>query len=213
MRIVVFGAGGAIGSRVAVEALNRGHQVTAVYRGKLDSFEDGRQVTQADARQPSEVLRASRPDAVISAVGAGATGPAPDYDVYVDVARALIQTLREANSAIRLIVVGGAGSLRTRSGARLVETPHFPQAFLEEARAQARALEVYRLVSDVPWTYVSPAAIIESGARSGTFRTGADDLLVDGEGMSRITIEDYACALLDELERPKALSRRMTVAY
>ncbi len=214
MKIVIFGAGGAIGRRIVTEAVERGHDVTAVHR-KIPAGRDGLRVLSGDVRDPLAVLRAlPGQDAVISAVGAGHGAPSPDYRVYLDAARALVaalQALRER--APRLIVVGGAGSLRAGAGPRLLDTPEFPAEFREEALAQADALDFYRVVSDVRWTYVSPAAQLTPGARTGRFRTGGDQLLIDEQGQSRITIADYAAALLDELEHPRAIGRRMTAAY
>jgi len=214
MRIVVFGAGGAIGRRVVDEALDRGHRVTAVHRTPPATRRDGLEVVRGDVRDPLPVLRLAVLDAVICAVGAGAMGSSPDYPVYADAAQALVAALRAGpEPAPRLVVVGGAGSLEASPGVLVVDAPQFPAHLLDEALAQGRALAYYRGVSDVRWTYVSPAAQLEPGERTGRFRTGGEQLLVDADGHSRITIEDYAAALLDELERPRAIGRRMTVAY
>jgi uncharacterized protein len=214
VKVVVFGAGGAIGRRIVREAVERGHAVTAVHR-TAPASENGVRVIAGDVRDPLPALRAVvDPDAVISAVGAGLTGAPPDYRVYSDAARALVEALRTlGDRAPRLIAVGGAGSLWAGPDLRLVDTPEFPRQFREEALAQAEALGLYRTVSDVRWTYVSPAAQIAPGARTGRFRTGHDHLLTDEQGHSRITIEDFAAAIVDELDHPRAIGRRMTVAY
>jgi uncharacterized protein len=212
VRLLVFGAGGSIGRRIVLEAIDRDHEVTAAFRKTPEDPPSGAQVVVADVRRPAEALDGRRLHAVISAVGAGAPGPRPDYEIYLDAARSLTAALR-AGAGPRLIVVGGAGSLDAGSGMKVIDTPQFPSQFRQEALAQARALEHYRTVEDVPWTYVSPAAMIEPGERTGRFRTGRDELLTDAEGHSRITIEDYAAAIVDELEQPQAVGRRMTVAY
>ena len=214
MKVLVFGAGGAIGRRIVDEALERAHDVTAVHR-RAPASQDGLRVLRGDVRDPAPALRAAPDlDAVISAVGAGLTGGAPDYRVYIDAARALVQALRtEGDFAPRLMVVGGAGSLQASADRRLLDTPEFPAQFREEAAAQAEALDFYRTVSGVRWTYVSPAAQITPGPRTGHFRTGRDQLLCDDQGRSRITIADFAAAILDELEHPQAIGCRMTVAY
>ena len=213
MRVLVFGAGGAIGRRLIREAVDRGHEVTAVYRSTPPA-DAGLPVETGDVRAPLAMSRLADQDAVICAVGAGVSTGSPDYAVYLDAAHALVAALRSlGDRAPRLIVVGGAGSLQVGPDIHLVDTPQFPAQFREEALAQARALEYYRAASGVRWTYVSPAALLEPGTRTGRFRTGGDQLLVDEQGRSRISIEDYAAALVDELERPQAIGRRMTVAY
>ena len=209
----MFGAGGSIGRQIVHEALGRGHDVTAVHR-QPPANQGGHRVIAGDVRDPLPALAARDQDAVVSAVGAGLTGASPDYRVYIDAARALVDALRtRGDRAPRLIVVGGAGSLHVGPDQRLLDTLGFPAQFHAEASAQADALAFYRTISDVRWTYVSPAAQIAPGARTGRFRTGRDELLTDDRGQSRITIEDYAAAVLDELEHPEAIGRRMTSAY
>jgi putative NADH-flavin reductase len=208
--VLVFGAGGAIGSRVVREAVARRHEVTAVHRRPPVDAERDR-VVAGDVRDPEPALARHDPEVVVSAVGAG---PARDHRVYGDAARALVGALRtRGDRAPRLLVVGGAGSLLVGPGRRLLDTPGFPAAFRADALAQAEALAFYRTVADVRWTYVSPAAQIAPGERTGRFRIGEDELLVDDQGRSRISIEDYASALVDEIERPSAVGRRMAVAY
>lgn len=111
------------------------------------------------------------------------------------------------------MIVGGAGSLQTTDGTLVSRTPGFPAALAEEAAAQHRALEQYRSVDDVSWTYLSPPAHLEPGRRTGRYRTGRDTLLTDERGDSTISTEDYAVALVDELERPTGDRARITVAY
>lgn len=215
MKVIIFGAGGAIGQRIVEEAVNRSHEVVAVHRTRPDRGPAGVTVVAGDVRDPGALLRREQPDAVISAVGAAAaTSPSPDYAIYLDAAQSLVEALRSCrNRGPRLLIVGGAGSLNAAPDLKVIDTPQFPAQFREEALAQARALEYFRDVSDVSWTYVSPAAIIEPGTRTGQYRSGTDDLLIDEHGLSRITMEDYAAALIDELEQPQALRRRMSVAY
>jgi uncharacterized protein len=128
-------------------------------------------------------------------------------------ARTLLDNLPKAGVK-RLLWVGGAGTLETAPGVRVIDDPHFPAAWKAEATAQGQALEVFRASqADVDWTYISPAALIEDGTRSGAYRVGGDQLLVDANGTSRITIPDYAAALLDRIEQHDALRQRITVAY
>ncbi|WP_268245573.1 NAD(P)-dependent oxidoreductase [Planomonospora parontospora] len=111
-------------------------------------------------------------------------------------------------------VVGGAGSLAAAPGVRLVDTPDFPAVYKGEALAQAELLELVRAqAGDLDWTYVSPAIVIEPGERTGSYRRGGDQVLADADGRSLISAEDYAVALVDELETGQAVGRRITVAY
>lgn len=211
MKFVVFGASGRIGTQIVEEALSRGHQVTAAVRnpGKLGLTHARLTEVQADAADPASVAAAARGhDAAIVAVG---PGPGGDFGNYAKVAKALISGLPKAGVR-RLLILGGAGSLEVAPGVRLVDTAEFPPAWKPDALGQADALALYR-ASDLDWTYISPAAVLEPGARTGKYRAGTDQLLVDAQGNSRISIPDYAVAMVDELEKPKNLRRRMTVAY
>jgi uncharacterized protein len=214
VKIVVFGASGAIGRGVTTELLERGHTVTAATRSGAPV--EGlvvRSVT-GDASDPGSVARLiAGQDAVASA-----TGPRRDHgedpeDSLLGAARGLAEGLRRAGVR-RLVVVGGAGSLEVAPGQRLVDSPAFPPAWKPAALAHARALdEVYREIEDLDWTYVSPAEVIGPGERTGEFRIGGDCLLVDETGQSRISIPDFAIAIADELEHGEAFRRRITVAY
>jgi putative NADH-flavin reductase len=211
MKIALLGATGNIGKRIAAEALQRGHQITAVLRDPK-KLEDPRfMAVQGDVTDPASLVKAvAGHDAVISAVGPAHTGlqTLPAY-----AARALVQALPKAGVK-RLLVVGGAGSLEARPGLQLVDSPDFPAAWKPAALSHRDALKIFRdSGAGLDWTFFSPAALIEPGARTGKYRTGGDQLLVDDNGKSYITAEDFAVAMLDELENPKNLRRRMTVAY
>ena len=196
MKLVIFGAAGTIGSRIAAEAEARDHEVT-----RLRSAD-------ADVTDPAAVADAvAGHDAIVSAVGSFA-----DLGLLTRAARALLQGAGDAG-VTRLLVVGGAGSLEVAPGQRLVDTPEFPEEWKPSALAHADALEVYRADTSLDWTYVSPAALIEPGERTGAYRIGGEQLLVDEGGDSRISAEDYAIAIVDELEHPTHVRRRITVAY
>lgn len=196
MKLVIFGAAGTIGSRIAAEAEARGHEVT-----RLRSAD-------ADVTDPAAVADAvAGHDAIVSAVGSFA-----DLDLLTRAAEALLRGARDAG-VTRLLVVGGAGSLEVAPGRRLVDTPEFPEAWKPGALAHADALEVYRADATLDWTYVSPAAVIEPGERTGAYRIGGNELLLDGDGESRISTEDYASAIIDELEHATHVRQRITVAY
>ena len=211
MHVVVFGATGNIGSAITGELLARGHTVTAASRRgeSLDGLDVATE--RADVTDPEQVAHvAAGHDAIVSAVGPrlGSDTEQP----FVAAARALVAGARQAGVA-RLVVVGGAGSLEVAPGTRLVDTPGFHEEWKPNALAQADALDVYREVEDLDWTYVSPAALIGPGERVGHYRRGGDELLVDDKGTSRIAYPDFAIAIVDTLERDDAPRQRITVAY
>jgi len=210
MKLVIFGAAGRIGQRILQEALTRGHAVTAAVRepARLEVTHPALRTATVDVRRAEEVSRvAAGHDAAVNAVGPGRTG---DVGVIVAAARALIAGL-SVSGPRRLIVVGGAGTLEIRPGVQRLDTPDYPEIYRPSGYAQREALALYR-ASDLDWTYLSPPIIIEPGTRTGRYRTGGDQVLFDAGGRSRISMEDYAVALLDELERPRHLRARFTVA-
>lgn len=197
MKIVVFGSTGMIGGRIAAELERRGHAVIAASRA-----------TGADVTDPASIASvASGADAVISAVSARSG----EYTL-VDVARSLVDGLRRGGVR-RLLIVGGAGSLEVAPGVRLVDTPEFHDEWKPEALDQADALEVYRSVDDLDWTYVSPAALIHPGERTGRYRVDGDHLLTDEQGNSEISAEDYAIGIADVLEQGSHPGERISLAW
>jgi putative NADH-flavin reductase len=197
MKIVLFGPGGMIGSRIAAELEQRSHDVTGASRAT------GTDITSAAAVAAS----AAGADAVVSAISARGV----DYTL-ADVARSLTDGARQAGVR-RAVVVGGAGSLEVAPGTRLVDTPDFPGEWKPEALQHADALEVFRSIDDLDWTFVSPAAFIHPGERTGQYRLGGDQLLVDEKGNSEISAEDYAIAIADLLEDGGHERERITVAW
>jgi uncharacterized protein len=212
MRISVFGAGGRVGSRIVAEALARGHEVTAVVRDPATHplAGDGLNVVAGDATDPASVAEvAAGHDLAISAVGPSS---ADTLDTVPAAARALLEGLSRAGVP-RLIAVGGGGSLEAAPGVRVLDTPEFHEEWKPGSLAQAEALEIYRsATTDVDWTYLSPPFMLAPGERTGEYRTGDDRLLVDNEGKSAISMEDFAVALLDEAESAVHVRRRFTVA-
>ncbi|GAB3967620.1 NAD(P)H-binding protein [Actinoallomurus acanthiterrae] len=212
-KIAVVGATGNIGGSIVREALNRGHEVTAVVRdpAKLGDRPEALEVAAVtDVFDPKTIAEAVRGhDVVVSALG----GAGKDTEVYRRAAETYVEALRGlGDEAPRLIVVGGAGSLEIAPGTRLLDLPDFPEAYRPDATAQGEALAYYRTVPDVKWTYFSPAAEIGPGTRTGGYRTDADRLVTDAAGDSRISYEDYAAALVDEIESPQYIGARFTAA-
>ncbi|GAA4229832.1 NAD(P)-dependent oxidoreductase [Actinomadura meridiana] len=207
MRILLIGATGMIGRRVADEARRRGHEVTGVTRS---GNEGTAKAEAADAAAIAGLAKGH--DAAVLAIAPPRDGSEPTGPLLAG-GRGALDGLRQAGVR-RVVVVGGAGSLLVGPGARLVDTPEFPDLYKGEALAQGELLDVVRAeAGDLDWTYISPAAGIEPGERTGTFRLGGDELLTDADGKSFISAEDYAVALVDELEKSQAVGRRITVAY
>jgi putative NADH-flavin reductase len=212
MKIALIGATGTIGQRILREALGRGHTVTAIARDPSRVAEQNPNLTvvAGDLLDPRSVADAvAGHDAVVSSYGP----PQGSEQTLVDATRSLIDGVKRAGVK-RLVAVGGAGSLEVSPGVQLVDTPHLPEAWRPIALAHRDALDVLRNQGgDLEWTNFSPAAFIAPGERTGTFRLGGDGLVTDAEGQSRISAEDYAIALLDEVEKPRHVGRRFTVGY
>ncbi|MFI1172684.1 NAD(P)-dependent oxidoreductase [Streptomyces melanogenes] len=235
MHIGVIGATGTIGSQVVTEALERGHHVRAFSRDVTQAQRaEGRDnVTWAsldvlDPQGIADVLPGL--DVLISAFQPG--NAARDFEetvrrsiadptVYATAARALLKGL-ESHPRTRLIVIGGAGSLEIAPGVVRADSDELlhttldqlglPRAYAAAVRGHRDALDVLRL-SNRLWTYFSPAEEIAPGERTGRFRVGGDQPVLDAEGRSRISVEDAAVALVDEAELPRFVQRRFTVGY
>lgn len=213
MKIVVIGSSGMVGSRVTAEALSRGHQVVGVNReGKAPVPHPALTAVAADAGDTQAIAElAAEADAVVSAVSPPRDGT-PPVGPFLATAASIIEAARESGTT-RLIWVGGAGSLEVGGNRRLMDTEGYPEAFKGEATAQAEVLDVFRETTDLYWTYISPAAELGPGERTGVFRTGGNHLLTDPDGHSRISVEDYAVAVVNVLEENGHLRERITVAY
>jgi len=212
MKIAIFGASGTIGSAISREALERGHKVTAIVRdpSRITSRHQALQVVKGDILDTDQAAKlVAGHDVVVNA-----TGPRqPDDKVSqaVEAARSLLKMLRQANVS-RLLVVGGAGSLEVAPGVQLVDTPQFPPSWKGIALAHREALALYRTAAS-DWTYISPAAMIGPGNRTGKYRTGNEQLLTDEKGESNISVGDFAAAFVDEIEKGEHKRQRITFAY
>ena len=201
-KVALIGASGNAGSRILKELSDRGHQVTAIARNP-DKIADLPQVTAVKGdvfdKDGLAALLAGH-DAVISSVHFTASD-----------AQTLIDAVRQSGVR-RYLIVGGAGSLEVAPGQRLIDLPDFPEAYKAEANKGAEFLDLLRKEGDLEWTFLSPSAEFVPGERTGTFRLGKDTLLSNEAG-SRISFEDFAIALVDELERPQHIRARFTVGY
>jgi putative NADH-flavin reductase len=203
MKIALIGVTGRVGSRLLAELLRRGHHVTGIARdtGKLPG-QPGLVLKNGDADQPAQLapLLAGH-DAVLSALKFATTDAA-----------AVIAAVKQAGVK-RLLVVGGAATLEVAPGHLLLDAPGFPAAYRPEAEGGRRFLDLLRGERELDWTFLSPPAEFDPGERTGKFRLGADQLLIDANGKSWISMEDYAIAFVDELETPRHSRQRFTVGY
>lgn len=216
MKVVLYGATGTIGSRILKELLSRGHKVTAVVRdpSKLKE-QDNLTIEKGDMLNADSIAKlAWGAEVIVSSYGppSGAQGPDPTKaNQLVDATRALIEGARRAGSP-RVVMVGGAGSLEVSPGLQIVDAPTFPDAYKPVALAHRDAFYELRK-ADINWTYFSPAMMIQPGERTGKFRLGKDALISDAKGNSSISAEDYAIALVDEVEQGRHTKQRFTIGY
>jgi uncharacterized protein len=212
MKIALIGPTGFVGSAVLTEALSRGHAVTALSRtpAKL-APQTGLTVVQADATDPAQVATAvAGTNAVVNAYNPGWTHPAI-HDEFLRGTRAIFEGVKRAGVK-RLLTVGGAGSLYVAPGVQLVDTPTFPAEWKQGALAAREALNLIRRETALDWTFLSPPVFLQPGERSGAYRLGGDEVLMAGDQPAGISVADLAVAIVDEIEHPKHLQRRFTVA-
>jgi putative NADH-flavin reductase len=203
MKIAIIGATGNVGTRIVMEALDRGHAVTAIARHPSALLpRDGLTMVAGDAHNAAALAPSlAGHDAVVSALRFIGSDPAMLFDAV------------RRSGVRRYLVVGGAGSLSTGQGGLVIDAPGFPAFALEEAGKGRDFLAALRTVDDLDWTMLSPSALFVAGERTGHFRLGQDTLLTAADGRSSISYEDYAIALLDEIETPRHIRARFTVGY
>jgi putative NADH-flavin reductase len=203
MKLAIIGATGNVGTRLVNEALNRHHAVSGIARdpSKL-TRRTGLSATVGDITKPDALLPLLKShDAIISALHFQGTD-----------AQQLIELVRRSGVK-RYLVVGGAASLEIGPGQILLDSPHFPPAYKPEASAAKEFLDALRNVTDLDWTFLCPSAFFGPGERTGKFRLADNTLLTAADGKSSISYEDYAMAMLDEVENPKHIRGRFTVGY
>ena len=213
MKIALIGATGNVGSHVCKEALSRGHQVTAIARdtAKLSAGESNLSVIQTDVYDTDALALALRGhDAIISAFNSGWQNP----NLYADYKRGYASILNAAkrSGVKRILVVGGASSLLLPDG-RLVFDAYIPKEFVHAVRGAMELLEDIKKENELDWTFLSPAIELRPGERTGKFRLGTDNPVMDAEGKSSITVADMAVAIVDEIENGQFIHRRFTVGY
>ncbi len=214
-RILLIGASGFIGSAILKEALERNHLVTALVRHpeKIKLVHKNLVVKAGDIFLSKVVSDAAKgADAVISAYNPGWKNP----DIAADTTRGYLSILEGVRNAgvKRFLVVGGAASLFISPGKRLMDSGIFPDSFLPAVKALA---DIYLITLDaekiIDWVFFSPAGMIEPGERTAKFRLGKDDMIVNSKGESKISVQDYAVAMIDELEKPAHHKERFTIGY
>jgi len=217
MKIAIIGGSGFVGSALVNEAARRGHSVTALSRHPENIPSDSELVTSKSVdidneEKLVEVLKGH--DAVLTAFHPGRDDP-NQYDDYVEGHKKIQAAVKKSN-VDRWLVIGGAGSLYNEKGKQLVDTPQFPDEIKEEASAARDYLDILKREDDLEWTYLSPAVVMNPNintGRTGEYRKNTDNPVFDENGESKISVEDLAVAMLDELENGGFIQQRFTVGY
>lgn len=214
MKIALIGAAGYVGKEILKESLMRGHEVTAIQRHPEKLAAQTRlTVKKGDVFHSELNTLISGHDVLISSYnGFHGVSVKEGYKSQILGAEAMIDAVKKA-AVPRLLIVGGAGSLFVAPNVRLVDTPEFPAEWKEMALAMAEVLDLVKQEKELNWTFLSPSAMLEPGERTNKFRLGENNLLRDVDGKSRISTQDYAVAMLDEVEKPAHARRRFTVGY
>lgn len=214
-KIILIGASGFVGSAILNEALNRGIKVTAVVRNpeKIKISNANLTVMKADVSGGDELAEISRGShAVISAYNPGWANP-NIYEETLKIYPAIVDKVKKAGVK-RLLIVGGAGTLFVAPGVRLVDSGAIPAEIIGAVRSFGEFyLEILSKEEDIDWVFFSPAGLLEPGERTGNYRLGKDDLIVNDQGESKISVQDYAKAMIDELENPAHHMERFTIGY
>lgn len=214
MNIVLIGATGYVGSQILTEALNRNHKVTAVARhaNKISITSNNIIIRQCDILKQNETIEIIKGhEAVISAYNPGWKNP-DIYDEYIRGYKSILESMHKTGVK-RIIIIGGAGSLYVKPGLQLVDSPEFPDDWKQGALAARQLYNTIQNEDELKWTFVSPAAQLVPGDRTGEFRYGENDVLFNEKNESKISVQDLAVAVLNELENPSYIKKRFTVTY
>ena len=213
--VVLIGASGFVGTAILNELLSRGHKVTAVVRNpeKINVSNSNLEIVKTDVSDTNVMVEICKgKDAIISAYNPGWANP----DIYEETLRnyPLILEAAKQSGTKRLLCVGGAGTLFCAPGLRVVDSGVIPDAIMGGVKSLGEFyLNTLMNEKAIDWIFFSPAGTLEPGKRTGKFRLGKDDLIVDKNGISHISVEDYAVAMVDELENPKHHYERFTIGY
>lgn len=217
-KIVLIGATGFVGSSILNEALNRGHQVTAIVRNpeKIKVENKNLTIVKEDATQPDTLANIAKGnDAIISSYNPGWGNPRQYEDTLENYPK--IVEGAKLSGVKRLLIVGGAGTLFVKPGVRLIDTGVLPEAWLPGVKSLGEFyLNTLTQENDIDWVFFSPAGNLGNmgpGVRTGKYRLGKDDMIFDDKGESFISVEDYAVAMIDELEQENHHKERFTAAY
>jgi putative NADH-flavin reductase len=218
MNVALIGASGFVGSKILAEALQRGHQVTAIVRNpeKIQPHKN-LNTKKADVLSVDELAKLlAGHDVIVSAFNpARGVAGAHVYDLHVQGHKAILAAANKSGVK-RFLGVGGAASLKTPEGIELIDSPQFPAAYEQFKPGIRGTRELYYLLKQEPsldWVFVAPSVVIAPGERTGKFRIGKDHVLYNDKGESKISLEDYAAALVDEMERPQHHNERITIGY
>lgn len=213
--VVLIGASGFVGTALLGELVARGHKVTAIVRNpeKVTVKGDNVKVVKADATNPDTLAELAKgADAVVSAYNPGWGNPR-QYEETLENYPKIVEGAKRAGVE-RLLIVGGAGTLFVKPGVRLVDTGTLPAEWLPGVKSLGEFyLNTLSKEVGIDWVFFSPAGSLEPGERTCKFRLGKDDMIVDADGNSRISVEDYAVAMVDELEKPAHHKERFTIGY
>ncbi len=215
MNIVVIGATGNSGSRIVKELTTRGHQVTAVSRSAVEKLANTPNVKAVDNDLSDAAQIAAFSKGADAIVHAYAPPPTQTDQILTVTARIVnaIEQLGGKNVGPRLLVVGGAGGLNVAPGVTLHDSGYLPEPYLPISESHTKVYNALKANDQIEWTYFAPAGFFEPGERTGKYRLGKDDLIMGADGNSRISMEDYAIAAVDELESPKHKGERFTIGY
>ncbi len=213
MIVAIIGASGNIGSVIRDEALARGHQITAIVRRpeKITAQNLLLTVVKADVLKDKVDELVQGHDAIISAYNPGWGNP-DMYNEQIKAYQAIISGVKKSGIK-RLLVVGGAGTLEVSPGIQLIDTMDLPEQIKGAVLATRETLYMLQRENELDWTFLSPPRTIAPGERTGRYRVGKEQLLKDEAGESKISTQDYAVAMLNELEHPQHNRERFTVAY
>lgn len=213
--VVLIGASGFVGSAILNELLNRGHKVTAVVRNpeKITANDGNLSVVKADVSEVEAISAICKgKDAVISAYNPGWSNPNM-YEETLKNYPLILEAVKQAGVK-RLLCVGGAGTLFCAPGLRVVDSGVIPAEIMGGVKSMGEFyLNTLCNEKEIDWIFFSPAGTLEPGQRTGNFRLGKDDLIVDANGNSHISVEDYAVAMVDELEQENHHQERFTIGY